>query len=213
MTLYIIGTGGFAREALDCWENTSSQSREQTKLSSGTSVVFVDDTRIRERVRGHSVIPISALPPGSRYVIAISDPRVRRRIAYDPSVQRCEPIRLIHPRADVSARAEIGAGAIILSMAFISSDTQIGNHCHINYAVTFGHDSIADDFTTVLPGARISGRVHLKSESTIGAGSVVLPNLTVGRGSFVGAGAVVTRTVNDEDVVVGVPARKATSRG
>ena len=41
----------------------------------------------------------------------------------------------------------------------------------------------------------------------IGAGSIILPGVTIGEGSVVGAGAVVTKDVPPYTVVVGVPAR------
>ena len=41
----------------------------------------------------------------------------------------------------------------------------------------------------------------------IGVNAVILPGITVGKGSIVGAGAVVTRDVNPFSVVVGVPAK------
>ena len=41
----------------------------------------------------------------------------------------------------------------------------------------------------------------------IGAGSVVLPRLRIGKYSVVGAGSVVTRDVPDHTVVYGNPAR------
>ena len=43
--------------------------------------------------------------------------------------------------------------------------------------------------------------------STIGTNAIVLPNRSIGKNSYVGAGAVVTKNVEDNSVVVGNPAR------
>ena len=47
----------------------------------------------------------------------------------------------------------------------------------------------------------------VKSGASIGANSTILPNLTIGEGSVVGAGSVVTKDVPDGVTVVGNPAR------
>ena len=47
----------------------------------------------------------------------------------------------------------------------------------------------------------------VKSGASIGANSTILPNITIGKGSVVGAGAVVTKNVPDGVTVVGNPAR------
>lgn len=49
--------------------------------------------------------------------------------------------------------------------------------------------------------------VTIKDDSDIGVGAIILPGVTIGRGVQVGAGAVVTRSVEDYAVVAGVPAR------
>jgi maltose O-acetyltransferase len=49
--------------------------------------------------------------------------------------------------------------------------------------------------------------VTLKKSCYIGAGSVILEGITVGPGSLVGAGCVVTRDVSRDTIVVGNPAR------
>lgn len=46
-----------------------------------------------------------------------------------------------------------------------------------------------------------------KDDAWIGAGSIILPGVTIGEGAVVGAGAVVTKDVPPYTVVVGVPAR------
>ena len=47
----------------------------------------------------------------------------------------------------------------------------------------------------------------VKRRAAIGSGAVVLCGNTVGEGSIVGAGAVVTRSIPDGEIWVGNPAR------
>ncbi|WP_237026840.1 DapH/DapD/GlmU-related protein [Lactobacillus sp. S2-2] len=49
--------------------------------------------------------------------------------------------------------------------------------------------------------------INIKKKAWIGAGSIILPGVTVGENSIVGAGSIVTKDVNDNTVVVGNPAR------
>lgn len=53
----------------------------------------------------------------------------------------------------------------------------------------------------------ICGKVVIKDDAWIGAGAIILPNVTVGSGAIVAAGAVVTKDVPDLTVVGGVPAK------
>ena len=49
--------------------------------------------------------------------------------------------------------------------------------------------------------------IHLKRNCWIGAGATILPGVTVGENAVVGAGAVVTKDVDDNTVVGGNPAK------
>lgn len=52
------------------------------------------------------------------------------------------------------------------------------------------------------------GRVKIEEDVWIGANCVILPDVAIGRGAIVGAGAVVTRNVGPYAIVGGVPARQ-----
>ena len=52
-----------------------------------------------------------------------------------------------------------------------------------------------------------AGPVTIEADAWIGTGAVLLPNVTVGRGAIVAAGAVVTSDVASLDIVGGQPAR------
>lgn len=53
----------------------------------------------------------------------------------------------------------------------------------------------------------IDGKIVVEDDAWIGARAVILPNVTIGEGAVVGAGAVVIKDVPPYTVVVGVPAR------
>ncbi len=53
----------------------------------------------------------------------------------------------------------------------------------------------------------ISGKIIIKQGAWIGAGVIILPNVTIGECAVVGAGAVVTKDVPAYTVAVGVPAK------
>ena len=50
--------------------------------------------------------------------------------------------------------------------------------------------------------------IHIEDDCWIGAGAIILTGVTVGKGSIVGAGSVVTKNVEPYSVVVGNPAKK-----
>ncbi len=56
-------------------------------------------------------------------------------------------------------------------------------------------------------GSQFSAPVHIEDDVWIGTGATILPGVTVGEGSVVAAGAVVTGDVPARVVVAGVPAR------
>ena len=51
------------------------------------------------------------------------------------------------------------------------------------------------------------GKIVIENDAWIGAGAIILPDVTIGECAVVGAGAVVTKDVPPYAVVVGIPAR------
>jgi sugar O-acyltransferase (sialic acid O-acetyltransferase NeuD family) len=196
MSLYVVGAGGLGRETLD------------VALACGVAVTgFVDDARAGGCVRGVPVVAPYAVPRGSVFVVGIADPGARSRLTHLLAETGCAAGTLVHPRAVVAPEVDLGAGALVMAGAHVSSSVVTGRSCQVQYNATVGHDTTLQDFVTVLPGANVSGAVVLGRGCTVGSGAVVLQGRVVGAGAFVGAGAVVTRDVPEGQTVVGSPAR------
>ena len=77
---------------------------------------------------------------------------------------------------------------------------------------SIGHDCRVGDYAHVAV-AHLGGGASIAEGVFMGLGSVVLPSVHVGAWATVGAGAVVTRNVDPETTVIGIPARPLAVRG
>ena len=95
---------------------------------------------------------------------------------------------------DLGYKTDIGAFTYINAKnnVIIEDNVQIGSHCSI-YSV-----STIDDK---------EGEVILKNNCRIGTHSVVMPGVTIGKNSIIGAFSFVTKDIPDNVVAFGVPAK------
>jgi acetyltransferase-like isoleucine patch superfamily enzyme len=108
-------------------------------------------------------------------------------------------------------RIKIGNNSIIGHNAILDGrgGLEIGNNVSLGTGVwiwTAQHD-INDPYFNI-----ITGKVIIEDYAWIAVRAIILPNVTVGKGAVVGAGAVVTKNVEPYSVVAGVPAKKIGER-
>ena len=126
----------------------------------------------------------------------------------------------------------IGSGVFIGEQAILQGRfdgrCEIGDHTWIGPQAYFdARDLVIGDYVGWGPGAKVLGSAHtaqppdvpiittdleikpvvIESGADIGMNAVILPGVRVGQGAIVGAGAVVTRDVEPQTIVAGVPAR------
>jgi sugar O-acyltransferase (sialic acid O-acetyltransferase NeuD family) len=118
---------------------------------------------------------------------------------------------LIHPRAGLSRRTEVGHGVCICDGATIAGGVALGDHVFLGAHAVVGHDAMIDAHAVLAAGAVIGGAVHAQRACYVGSAAAIRPDVSIGRGSLVGLGAIVLRDVPDGFVVVGNPARRFTS--
>lgn len=98
-------------------------------------------------------------------------------------------------------------GLIICPNTIITTNVKFGKFVTINIASTIGHNAIIEDFCSIMPQVAISGHVHLGKGSYVGAGAVILETQFTEENVIVGGQALVNKSVRKGETVVGVPAK------
>jgi acetyltransferase-like isoleucine patch superfamily enzyme len=125
--------------------------------------------------------------------------------------------------------AQIGDDCIIGSAVYIDRDVIVGNRVKIQTAAQLYRGAIVEDGVfigpsvcltndkyprAIAPDGRLKtdadwvlGRTLVRYGASLGAGSIVLADVEIGRFALVAAGALITESVPDYGLVLGTPAR------
>lgn len=121
----------------------------------------------------------------------------------------------------VFPNAQIGENCNICSHCLIENEVKIGNNCTIKSGVQLWDGIELEDnvmiganctFTNDLyPRAKNKDWKQLPTKickgASIGAGSVILPGITIGSHAMIGAGSVVTKNIPKNTIWIGNPAQ------
>lgn len=112
---------------------------------------------------------------------------------------------------EIQKNARIGQRCKISSHCFVCEGVTIEDECFIGHGVLFINDrfprATADDGRPKGADDWQVTPTRVRRGASIGSGAVILCGVTIGERALVGAGAVVTHNVADDEVVAGVPAR------
>lgn len=123
--------------------------------------------------------------------------------------------------AHVLPKARIGRDCNICDHVFIENDVLIGDGVTVKCGVQLWDGTQIGDRVFIGPNATFTNdrfprsrqypetflKTIVEDDASIGANATILPGLRIARGAMVGAGAVVTRDVPANAIVVGNPAR------
>ena len=112
---------------------------------------------------------------------------------------------------EIQKNAKVGKRCKISSHTFICEGVEIEDNVFVGHSVTFINDSYPRATTA---DGQLQTEADWKVEITrvrkgasIGSGSTILSNITIGENAIVGAGSVVTKDVPANAIVAGNPAK------
>jgi len=204
----VIGAGGFGREVIEIFKDENKIEKKWDILG------FIDDNPEMNGkcINGFPVIGgldrlIEDNDKEIGCVIAIGEPKTKKLIADKLEATGINFVNAIHPSVIMSEYVELGKGLIICAGTILTVNIKIGNHVLININSTVGHDTVIEDYCSIMPTVKINGNNHLNEGVYIGTGATFIHQTSVGEWTTIGAGAVVVEDIPKNVVAVGVPAK------
>jgi len=123
-------------------------------------------------------------------------------------------------------KCKIGKNCKIESYVYMEEGVRVGDNCKIKPHVYIPTGVVIQDDVFLGPGVTFTNDKYPRAKgqwiplrtvvgrgASIGALSVIIPGVTIGKNAMVGAGSVVTSDVSDNIVVAGNPARVLPKEG
>ena len=204
--IVIIGAGGVGREVSLIIQQINEL--EQTWNLLG----FIDDNTDNwgKVINGYSVIggidSLEFLSNDTYIVIAIANYKVKKNIVNKIN-NKFKFATIVHPKVWIHDYMTVGEGTISYEGAILTANIEIGNHVIISPKCGVGHDSIIKDYVSLLWNVNVSGNDLIEEGVMMGSGSTVIQGKKIGKGSIIGAGAVVVNDIESFSTAVGVPAK------
>jgi UDP-perosamine 4-acetyltransferase len=138
--------------------------------------------------------------------VAIGDNR-RRLQCLDLLKQRgFRLIQAVSPHAAISRHAKLGEGVAIMPGAVVNAGTVAGDGTILNTNASVDHDCVIGPCAHIAPGVALAGCVRVGEGAFLGVGSKVIPGVSIGAWTIVGAGGVVVADLPGGVLALGVPA-------
>lgn len=203
--IIIVGAGGFGREVY-LWTKDSFPD-DQYKIKG-----FLDDN---PRILNNYNMDIGIIgdldgyeiEKQDRFVFAIGDIDVKKRLVTRVKKKGAKFLTLIHPTAIVANTAKIGQGVIICPFVIVTDHAQLGDFVMMNIYSSCGHDVKVGNYSILSPYATLNGFVILEDEVFLGTHTTVIPGKRVGYKSKISANSVVMRNISPNKIVFGVPGK------
>jgi sugar O-acyltransferase (sialic acid O-acetyltransferase NeuD family) len=143
-----------------------------------------------------------------KFVLGLGTPELRKLLSDKLILRGGKLVSILAKSASVGHyEVNLGEGLNIMQNAMISNNVSIGKGTLINAFVSVHHDVIIGEFCDISPHASLLGACQIGAFTVIGSNATILPDVVIGQHVAIGAGAVVTKSIPDNAVAMGIPAR------
>lgn len=199
--MLIIGTGGLAIEIFAMIieyklsesvtfydENTNAPSILYNKYK-----VIKEESEVKQFLKSDS----------PEFIVGIGNPRIREKLTNKLKNYGGKNSKIISKDSAIFQFNNYPEGTIIQPFVGISHGLQLGEGCAIHTHACIGHAAIIGKYVNIGPAVNIIGPTEIGDYSYIGAKSLIMPNLKIGKQVIVSAGAIVNKDLKDFETYCG----------
>ncbi len=121
----------------------------------------------------------------------------------------------------IREKSIIGNSTSFGSFSELPGYSKIGNYVRIHSKVMLSENNVIEDYVWIFPFTVLTNVKHppigefqrttIREYAQIFSHAIILPGITIGKNSIIGAGAMVTRSVADERLIIGNPGKDVKS--
>lgn len=202
--IYIIGASGFAKEVYSLI-TTEKMYKVCGFIDLDPKIDFLEIDHLKIPVIDENHFLKDLKLYNTNVVLGIGSPSIIKNIFekynhyYFPNI--------ISSKSIIGLDVKLGKGNIITQNVIFTTNIEIGNGNVFNLSSTIGHDCIIGDFNIINPAVNISGGVKIGNSNMLGVGSIVLQYISIGNSNVIGGSALVTKSIEDNKLVIGIPGK------
>lgn len=175
-----------------------------------TKVCFYDDINIGEEIKGNTNDLIADYNNNlfDELIIGIGYNHLKtREVKFDFLKNKIKFGRIIHSTSWVDESANIEEGCVIYPKCVIDKNVHIKHNTIVNLNCTIAHDTVIGKSCFLAPSVSIAGFCSLESKCFIGINATIKDNINIVSETSIGAGAVVVKNSSKKGLHVGNPAK------
>ena len=201
--LYIVGAGGLGRKVFVCLRRLNTDNKWNIVGFLDDNPNALDGKKCDLEIVGR----ISDWQPTEDqvFVMGISDPHIKHVVSDSMIARGAKFETIVSPDVILGDYVEIGEGSVVMTPYNVESGAQIGKFVTL-LGSTIALDGKLGDYSTTGGFANLT-YANIGKEVYVGSHAVILSNVTVGDGAFIGVGSIVMRDVPAYKQVFGNPAR------
>jgi sugar O-acyltransferase (sialic acid O-acetyltransferase NeuD family) len=116
-------------------------------------------------------------------------------------------VNAIHPSVVIGSTTQLGVGIVAMAGCIFNPKAVIGDFTFFATGAQIEHDCEINDFSSVSAGSIMGGYVKIGRFSAITLGVTIMDRLTIGNNTVVGSGSLVTKSLPDNVLAYGSPAK------
>lgn len=116
-------------------------------------------------------------------------------------------VNAIHPSVVIGNTTELGVGIVAMAGCIFNPKAKIGNFTFFATGAQVEHDNEIGDFASISAGSLTGGYVKLGKFSAITLGVTIMDRIEIGENTVVGAGSLVIKSLPDNVLAYGNPAK------